>query len=251
MKNSRTKVQHLRKFAAMVLFCMQSACAVPMQDSLECVLPSGDKFELIAKYDYEPLSIVLKHIGHVAQRLNQEDYDVFFRPKNGEKWKESVGRVNRSSGDQLSKESGRLEICSSMGFKSGVYTVERNLLNIHDKSWSRFTKSNEDSIQIDNQLNKLIEKDFNLGWMPGFFGKEGNTLLRETPIVDLQEGTKLAKNSFEIPIRFVQRFTSYDNGKTWVEPTVTTDSKLFKIGKSLLEQEGIAKPGKYKIGPGS
>lgn len=42
---------------------------------------------------------------------------------------------------------------------------------------------------------------------------------------------------------------STDNGQTWSSPIITKDPKLFIIGKSILDQPAVAKPGKWKKGP--
>jgi len=40
----------------------------------------------------------------------------------------------------------------------------------------------------------------------------------------------------------VYQSTSTDEGKTWSDPIITKDAKIYELGKSTLEQSFIARP---------
>jgi hypothetical protein len=224
----------------------QSACSYPAQDELECVLPNGDKFELVAKYDYEPLSEVLQYVGDVAQRLNQQDFEVRHKSSNGEYAGDSIDQISKRGREQLSTEDGRIKTCSEFSLIRDTYTTPRRVRLPSGATSKDFQTINRPAIQFDAIKKLAASKGFQF-YFPsrGYFGLFDSKLIMERPLINLN-----VELDFTQPIEGVFQIASADNGQTWSEPIVTKESKLFVIGKSLFDQLGIAKPGKYKIGPG-
>jgi hypothetical protein len=222
----------------------QSACSYPAQDELECVLPNGDKFELVAKYDYEPLSYILKHIGDVAERLNQQRFDVFFVPIDEKKWPTPIAGLSHAS--LFRSEKGRQEICSNFTFIRNTHTATYKVHLPTTEVSKDFQIINTPTLKFD-AIKKMTATESLQPYFPtrGYFGLLESKLIMERPLINLN-----VELDFTQPIEGVFQITSADNGQTWSNPVVTKDSKLFVIGKSLFDQPGIAKPGKYKIGPG-
>ncbi len=77
----------------------------------------------------------------------------------------------------------------------------------------------------------------------GYILPIGDRMLFEQPLFN--ESLRKVINSvisYDIVFAAVYQSFSTDNGKTWSDPIVTTDAKIFEIGKSWLEQSFIARP---------
>lgn len=223
---------------AAVLFS-QSVLAGQREDYLECELSNGDKFILINKYDYSPLA---RFTRHGANRTNQIGFIGHFKTNNGIASVESMGNFGKFD---VSVDLERKKTCSSF-FLIG---------NKSQSSAYIFNTSNNEAVREDvpfpdhriiDALDMDAEKQglFTPRHPTPYHIKNGNNIRIEYSLTKI---ASLVKSNIVDAIITVE---STDNGQTWSAPIITKDAKLFVIGKSILDQPAVAKPGKWKKGPG-
>ena len=229
-----------------IILCMQSACAVQKQDELECVLSNGDKFVLIATFDYTA-PIFSLGCWHCKSRVNETQFKAYFEPKGQKQWPEVASNQIDYRLSELKTEEGRQRICSVFALISGTYSADGRVLVPGEKRFRSVPRPYSDAsknfvTQMQNQKMLAISAIY--------LALIDNKLISELFLV--RPGDTSAKNDhYSRPLLGAGRSVSIDNGKTWSDDIIATDSKLFIIGKSLLEQPGVAKPGRYKVGPGA
>jgi hypothetical protein len=222
-----------------------SACSVPAQDKLECLLPNGDKMILINEFDYQ----LGPPCGHCTSRVNNTGFEPYFKPSKGKRWADaSTSPMGNSSLDTLEN---RQKLCAAFG--SFGQSVSSNGNVILDSSTKQRLRNALGFDYIGAIYQNPLDQSLGLqklSWLRYRYASKlaENTLVYELPYA---ESTDMDKNNIvgAKVLRVIQTIST-DGGKTWSEPIITTDSKIFVMGKPLIEQTGIAKPGEYSIGPG-
>lgn len=228
---------------AMLIFNITIVSAA--QDELECVLPNGDKFVLINKYDYSPLA---KFVPHAATRGNDYGFDVYFKPSGELRVNQAMYNFGRFS---VSSEIARKRVCAKFtlvdqlyGTITGLKIQENHLLIPMVAGWSAPL----------NLLNAQEDIAKGLGYLmppPGaLIRKVSAEIVIEYALYSSADAQKFstAQVISISPVLAVIQTISHDSGKTWVKPAIVKKAKLFVIGKSMSEQPYVAKPGEWKSG---
>ena len=209
------------------------------EDYLECELSNGDRFVLINKYDYSSMA---KYIPHAASRINQFGFIVYFKPKNGGLLEESVGNYGRFD---VSIELEREKTCSRFFVLEGRAQSSAYIFNEANGKTTRESVPFPDYKLID----ALDEEAKNKAYIPPLYPTPYDIKNSE----NLRVEYSLTKARSLVLLNIVDAIIaieSTDNGQTWSAPIITKDAKLFVIGKSILDQPAVAKPGKWSKGPG-
>ena len=223
-----------------VLATIQNTYAGQSEDYLECDLANGDQFILINKYDYSPLA---RFTRHGASRTNEFGFKAYYKPTNSKIIKSTVPTPSWFfHPTSLTIELARKKACAlysrNQNYLRAVGSVihfENNKVVISNPIFpSKEFRDNIYELAKNKRLNQLFSHDYN----------DGNQTQVEFAIIES------AKEDWESPIVSVIQTQSTDNGQTWSDPIITKDAKLFEIGKSILDQPAVAKPGKWKKGPG-
>lgn len=223
------------------LLCLLSVTVAhaKSEDYLECDLANGDQFILINKYDYSPLA---RFTRHGASRTNQFGFLAYFKPKDNKVYKDTLGNFGRFN---VADEMQRKEACADFFMFAEKVQSTGHEYKLHDNkvlNESIMFPSKEIIKYLDRNIDggKLYTPEspvpFQLKYNNDItveFGLTKKLILRQPSIIDAVIQTQ-----------------STDNGQTWSDPIITKDAKLFEIGKSILDQPAVAKPGKWKKGPG-
>jgi hypothetical protein len=228
----------------------QSACSITVEDSLECVLPDGDKFLLIATADYSPLAAVVRPIARhpPSARVNQTQFKAFFVPKSGKRSESSVGGTQHDM-NRLKTEAGRRAICARFSLVNGYYSIDGQVkIRRGDVLEALAHESPYITLSDPGFQEQKKRLDLFLVYEVGYVVKVGNQFVSESLFI--QEVGNQSGDMLDFPISHVYQQVSIDDGKTWTDPIFTQNSKIAVIGKSVLNQPGLAKPGNFHIAPG-
>jgi hypothetical protein len=219
-------------FIVILLATSQAACSISREDVLECGLSDGSKFVLRAKYDWYPVAKLIP--ADVAERLNQEPYDVEFVNKNGKTSGRAPAAIDHSNFEMSSLE----RACSKMGLLHERSIVARTFLR-DDGTWfplELFPQKLYLSAARSEQPEKIRNELKKMNGIPtshAFVYPERGRLVYEHPIEQFGASFKVIA---------VYKSISTDMGKTWSDPVITTDAEIFELGKTILEQSFIARP---------
>lgn len=209
-----------------------SASAIRREDVLECGLPEGGKFILVAKYDWEPLARIIP--ADVAERLNQEPFSVYFQPKRSLRKLaiESMSVAHKS----LAEYAMSAQICQRFGEKNGVpYAGTSYFLPAKSTKFvgTRFDRKLvlSDVPQRNPEHIRLAMKDMHAYPAVGAISVINGHLVSERAVMDVKGA-----------VVSVFRSESHDNGESWRDPTITSRAEIFEIGKRIEQQTFIARP---------
>ena len=224
------------------IFISKVAFAVQREDVLECGLPNGDKFILISKYDYSLAAKLLKPISrHASVITNRSSYDIQFVSKLSRTQKKAPIGISFTSVDR---------VCQGLGIIDDMAIANITFFGL-DGTWFdpslrpsklRISKVNKQQPEdVRQQLETLdaspaIYADFHHAFILPKNGK----LFYEVALVTYKD-----ENGIRLPdgkIVAVYQSTSIDEGKTWTDPIITKDAKIYELGKSTYEQSFIARP---------
>jgi hypothetical protein len=229
-------MMHYRMYfliASMLICNTPCSYAIAREDVLECRVSDGSEFVLKSKYDWSPEA---RLFSHAAERINQEPYQIFYRKKD------FVKSINTGVNMPHSESDDRLqEICSHVGLWHGrpiaPYTYQANSgewIGLSDDAASKLYLSPV-TVRQPVHIRKELER-FNA--MPelnfAFLLPIDSWLVYEQPII--ADGVRVVA---------VYKSESADFGKTWSVPMITTEAKIFEVGKPLMEQSFIGRPTKY------
>lgn len=258
-------------FLALVLLST-SACAITRSDVLECGLPDGSKFILTSKYQWNPISIN----PHGSSNHHQESFSVTFRPSNS--WKKI--ELNRSvSYVPISDENYRNDMCMSFNifymdnsnnnrkfpinhFRELEYMFGNFswILNQEDKSEIKRAKDEDSEIgekrhyavydAVTEAYKRIYRTKASKNGAPDSMDLSGYNQVAKVKSKTYAEITFETKGAYcedsplfsKCPITAVWQSISTDEGKTWTDPIITKDAKIYELGKSILEQSFIARP---------
>jgi hypothetical protein len=224
-----TKVNQL--IFILTLSLSTSVCAIPRSDVLECGLPDGSKFILTSKYQWNPININ----PHGSSKNHQEPFLTNFQPKNSFNKIEISGSVGYSHLDVDTANS----LCASHGLHRNIaYDGVSGYYSFHEKQFFELTQDDKFYIPaiIKNRAARLQEKldSMRLSVYPGHGAVSiiNQKIIKERSLEGIEVNT----------IQAVWQSTSTDNGKTWTDPIITKEAKIFELGKTIYEQSFIARP---------
>jgi hypothetical protein len=227
--------------ALFVLYAVSNlAQAIGREDVLECGLPDGSKFVLRSKYDYSLIPLPAIHSSRVT---NRGSWAAEYVDPLGHKSRpgasvhfSGIGNTNQIRG-----------VCAYFGMIHGVpiaaFThMKKNgdWFSLADFPWSKLRVDvGYEPDTLSAALRPVMEKAGIKGSISGFGHtiSEGGQLMFEHLLSRTNRGYL-----YDRKVDAVYQSFSTDNGKTWSDPIVTTDAKIFEIGKSWLEQSFIARP---------
>ena len=214
------------------IFISKVAFAVQREDVLECGLPNGDKFILISKYDYSLAAKLLKPISRhpPAERFNVSPYKLYLRKNGYSKNIEFNWALQKTEPEKMCARFGSVNDLVYAGLNDLCgYLGETCTKSAWDEKLRLSYVDKENPTWVQMELKRL-----NLRTYPGF---GANTMINKQLV--REQSLSLAKSDV---ITAVWQATSTDNGKTWADPIITTDAKIFELGKTIYEQSFIARP---------
>lgn len=223
--------------ALMLLVVCLPAAAIPREDVLECKVADGSKFVLKSKYDWSPLARLYRE---TADRINQEPYSVYYKKKHSLLLTDIGRNVSHSQ-----HESDFQRICSAVGLFRGrpvalykYFEAGRWIGLTPDAAQKLYVQAStvdqSEQVRSDLQRFDLDGKSAVPELNFAFVAPIDRRLVFEHPVT--RDGEHVIA---------VFQSESLDNGKTWQDLNITTDAKIFEIGKALLDQSFIGQPSRF------
>jgi hypothetical protein len=244
--------------ALFVLFCvaviLYSAVRWPAHDSLECLLADGRRIDLVSSYDYGWLVHLIPCRHCPSARENQGKFLAYVVSPWG--WRNSPD-VAELSHRMLDTEMERRKLCAHVGVFAGVDSVAAMTRFPGETAFTAYPSplgremadANLHTKDVTARLQAIgLPTDFFQDVHFSAFGQIGARRVFEAALVGPRDNC----NDVQAPVcpfQAVWRMSSDDLGKTWSAPVLSTESQLFVMGRSLLDQPGVARPGKFHIGP--
>lgn len=197
---------------------------------IDCGLNDGSKFVLRAEYSRNFLP------GHHGPYTPKGFWEVYYKAKN------HVGKTQAPASIQFSSSD-----CTQVGMVNGTPVVYFSFLDRHG-NWFKsdllpkavFSSGSPDT-QPPAIRKKLAAKDLFIPYMEGFVAPFDHTIVYEAPVLDTKAG-----DGNGIVVAVLQTISS-DNGRTWLEPDVTTLSRIYELGKSPKSQSFYGKVTKSTV----
>jgi hypothetical protein len=233
----------LNKLLVLIGFLTLSttACAIPRSDVLECGLYDGSKFILTSKYEWSPLNKLNPH--NSSGRERQENYRVALHKRGDFLIKNVPVSINYT---EIINISSLEQACSEVGVINGVFVTNSSYLSKNDSWFDRElipeklylrSSSKEQTFNVRQTLDVLNA-------FPQF--QYALVLpIKNRLFYEVALSTYKDENGNSLPngkIVAVYQSISTDDGKTWADPIITKDAKIYELGKSILEQSFIARP---------
>jgi hypothetical protein len=225
----------MRRLLGLLLLCSASAQAVTRADVLECGLPDGSKFILHSQYDWSPVPLPMVH---GSRETNRGGWVPSYQDKSGKVV--PVPFTLTYSG--ISKP---VEACAYFGMKNGAPLAPFSFRRA-DGSWflaKDFPRGTLD-IHVDrvDHASPLRQELQNAGikseaYRFGWLYQDGNDVIYEKPLHRTDTGYV-----YSIPIDAVFQARSSDGGGKWSEGHVTTNARIFELGRGWIEQTIRARP---------
>ena len=247
MNNFNNWLRYLIFFLSMIGGDLAYAqLTIPKEDRVECLLQNGDKFVLILQYKWDPAA---RLFAHATSRYKSGGFNVWYQ----EKGKGKLIDLDEDIGYAYAKtHEVRGELCSRAGIYGGIINSPGGKQKLPSSTYfiginlpfnmEILLRMERDDIEIKKQLDDLQATLFARGLS---YGMAKGAMFSELPLQ-----REICMNSdCRSPIVAVWQSFSKDLGKSWSDPIITKDSKLFVMGKTPYEQPGVAKPGKFKLGP--
>jgi hypothetical protein len=226
-------------FLMLLMATSLQACAIERHDVLECGLPDGSKFVLKAAYDWSPLAKIIP--GDVAERINEQGMSVEFEFHGGRREK-IPGSFEKSQFQQAGKPE---QLCSRAG------VIHNTIVG-----WGSFRKDTGEVIDVPplpDDLRPSVQENVPsiktlLTRIDGEFVStkyfiDGDLIVYESAFAKRDCGVKrVGYFPNPCPIVLVISTVSHDGGLQWSVPILTSEPKIFEIGRSVLEQSFIARP---------
>lgn len=221
---------------------LAGAVTITRHDVLECKVKSGGTFVLRAKYKWEPLAELM------PRDVRTRDYDdggfrVRYVDERGHRSAEAPNGIGYRGG---LRDSNAASYCRDVGFLGGLPIVGHNFL-LADGTWfaigperwpEKLSLSDSPREQAEPYKSQLASRM--LRPHASTIVPVGDQLAFENSLVDVDPQHKRKDGDRNITAVF-QSFSS-DNGKTWSDPVITTDAKIFELGKALGEQSWVGYP---------
>lgn len=222
------------------LFCFAvcaSAQSVSRTDRLECGFKEGDKFVLVNRYDWFPLAELIP--ADVTKRLYDSKSVVTYVSRNGKR----SSPVFISAYQNADNFARARDVCENLFKINGVPTVRDQFL-LKSNQWSAPLPERSDNFiwhSIDKSDPIWVELAAkNLDTLYSIYAVVDGKIVHEQGLADIGEGIKRKNEDLKIKAVY-QSFLSTD-GKSWGPATITTNSKIYELGKTLSEQSFAATP---------
>lgn len=218
------------------------AVTITRHDVLECAVKGGGRFVLRAKYKWEPLAEL------IPADVRTRDYDdggfrVRYVDVRGRRSAEAPNGIGYRGG---LRDSNAGSYCRDVGFLRNHPVVGHNFLRA-DGTWFAMDGESWPKKLILRDSPKEQKEPFRsqlasriLSPYVSIFFPIGQHVVFEKSLVDDNPEHKRKDGNLNITAVF-QSFSS-DNGKTWSDPVITTDAKIFELGKALDEQSWVGYP---------
>jgi hypothetical protein len=255
------------KFKALrVAFCLSALCyvsvlanAIDREDVLECGLTDDSKFVLTSSYQYSLIPVPLRH---ATRETDRKSWNVKYFDRAGK-----VSNVPTSVMFRNLEIKELSEVCAHFAMSGGILLAPFTYLQNNGSCFS-LDGFYREKLHVDvlarpdsptpaqfavmdpDPLNPALRAVMTKAGIRGstnqfaFIYLKDRQLIYEQPLYRTANGYLYDKN-FDA----VYQSLSSDGGKTWSEPTVTNDAKIFEIGKSWLKQSFIAHPTKINGKP--
>ena len=221
--------------AAFMAILINDATAVTREDVLECGLTDGSKFILRSAYEW---SMVPLPSIHSSRETNRSSWDVSYQDRSGQRMPVPAS-VDYRGKTKLN------EACAYFGMKNGVPLAPFSFLRA-DRKWSPQENFPVERLDVNRsflpdgspvlqalQRAGIKSEAFRFGWI----FQQGERLFYEKPLYRADAGY-----AYSIPVDAVYQAWSSDGGKTWSEGQVSTDVRIFELGRGWMEQSIRARP---------
>jgi hypothetical protein len=229
-----------------------TAYAISREDVLTCGLPDGNSFILRSKYEWSMIPLPTLHSSRETKR---QSWGAEYIDSSGRKSQvpASVGYSGKTSPQQLDA------VCAHFGMIRGTPLAPFTFpmkngrwYPLDNFPWKQLTVD----FRVDlyplpgvnskpNRLSAAQRAEMDKAGIHGstylfaYIYSEGDRLVYEQPLHRSNTGYQ-----FEKTFDAVYQAFSTDAGKTWSNPIVSTDARIFELGKSWLQQSFIARPTK-------
>jgi hypothetical protein len=257
-------------FASAILIPL-SACSVPASDKLDCILPNGDTVTIVNWYQFDVLAKVLQPIsGHLSERTDEQHAKIYYKSNDG-RFKSIVEVPNAGGMYDLRTAEQRRRACAGYHLKDGTVSFGRVILFSGETEFRKIDIPEHiyfpEDIRGYKPESQQEYRNNNWRFMSTAMIKTLNDLKLKTTTYDsiisivknqvvyesmlLKDDTAAKDNpKGTLFVGGAYRSTSLDNGTTWSEPVISTESLLFAVGQDVDNQPGVAKLGKFRPGPG-
>jgi hypothetical protein len=252
------------------------------QDRLECVLPNGGRFLLVSDFDYWPVPTPL--VPHPPNmRENQSPWRASYKTR-GHRSSPVLVEEDMGSRGPLRESYVREDMCAAFQLIRGNVVSPSKILFPGQSEFTHLSLEllvfpETKSLEMTSSERIKFEAIFDKGTTPArlesrkywyslqvqklrSIGVDGERYRHATGVVRLARlEDALVKETMFVssgadcesagacPATAVWQARSTDGGRTWSPTEFKTTSELFVLGKSARDQPGIAKPGRYKVGP--
>jgi hypothetical protein len=226
-------------------FCLTTSPAlaqsISRSDELVCIFNNGLKATIVQYYDWKFLAAM------IPADVTTHEYTyhrIRLRHAKGKKSAWLKRSSNSGIGHELYFANAQM-ICSylmygDLNLRGGIEDLDKDLkwiagaTEVPDKLWLRKTRSEQTS-EIRSELQRLqLSPDLRL---TATFGK---MLVSEQAFFDISpQGKRKDEN---LTITAVYQSESLDDGKTWSDPIITRNAKIFQLDKSLDAQSFVGFP---------
>ena len=206
---------------------------MPQNDVLVCETKHGDQYILKSKYIWTPLN---PNPVHPSVRNSQDDYSVFFKRKNSDRWKNTNTTIQYI---QIDAPDSAESLCAKVAVKNTIPLVFLSFMNKNDQwySWphdfpeSLYTYA-RDGIKpfIQKQLDTIDGATSH--YQEARVMPIGNQLIYELPIIN--KGIRDNPTYENTKIIAVFASVSKDNGKNRSVLKLKLVPSIFETGKLYM-----------------
>lgn len=213
-------------FSIAALISSPASAQIPRTYTHVCGLKDGSKFLLTVPYKYYPLSR-----GHANTHLVEGDWAVYYIGQ---------GRGKSKAPARVAFNDAKLVDCSEVGKIDGIAIANRTYLKPNGEWFSRALipdklalspTLSEQPAHLRKRLDEIHASPvFNFALVVPRNGR----LVYEIALVSFED------NSPDGKVVAVYKSISLDNGRTWTDPSITTDAEIYELGKSEKAQSFAA-----------
>ena len=216
-----------------------TACSIRKKDEIECGLPDGGKFILTAEYDWVPIA---RFIPHAAERVNKKPWSIAYKKDSESAPSEAPATVTYTGLNPRILRG----VCASVGKKDGIPIAWLSFLQSDGKWFPRGIIPDEKlTLHYYNNMpkkEKVLEKIKIVGARSAIH--QFSLIMPDGDILIHEQALSKDDRGFHYDHVFVGVYQSFsmDGGKTWSEPIVTANARIFEMGKSQVDQCFVARP---------
>jgi hypothetical protein len=225
----------LQCLAALMGLAAGETSAITRHDVLECGLSDGSKFLLRSEYEWMALPLPVGR--HGSRESKRRGWVPSYKDKSGKEVR-VPGMV------EYGGEAALAIACSYFGMKQGVPLAHFSFRRT-DGGWlarEQFPMARLD-IKVDADNTETLQRALQQAGIKGtafHFGliyAEGQRLIYEKPLYRVTD-----VDDARSPIDAVFQAVSDDGGVNWSEGRVTTEARIFELGRAWGAQSFLARP---------